>query len=199
MTLIACPSCDAIYRYSPISGRARALCARCGSEVHHAAHERLDRWLALALAALIAFVIANVYPIVEIRLGSERTDATLLGALSATWKGGMPVLALLVGLCAFAVPLLKLLLEIHVLRFAADGRRPPASTTLLPILSAVQPWSMIEVFVIGVLVAIVKLGADTTVIVGPGLFGFAVLAVLMAALSGFDPATVWARLDRLPA
>ncbi|MGQ0529929.1 MAG: paraquat-inducible protein A [Panacagrimonas sp.] len=199
MTLIACPSCDAIYRYLPTSAHSRALCVRCGSQIHHAQHQSLDRWLALALAALIAFAIANVYPIVEIRLGSERTDATLLGALYATWNEGMPALALLVGLCAFAMPLLKLLLEIYVLRFAAVGRRPPASTTVLPILSAVQPWSMIEVFVIGVLVAIVKLGADATVIIGPGLGGLAALSLLMAALSGFDPAMVWARLDRLRA
>ena len=197
--IAVCEHCDAVHRRVFLPPRARAHCSRCGSVLYVARRTHLDGWLALTIAAAIAYLIANLNPIVEIQLRGESTRASLFDALFATWQSGAAPVAVLAALCAFVFPLVRIGLELGVLACLQSGRRPPALRAAMHTLSAVRPWSMIEVFMLGVVVALVKLGGEATVIPGAGLAGFAALTILLTVLATFDPDSLWENADRLPA
>lgn len=194
--LVVCAHCDAVHRRVALPARARAHCVQCDSVLYRAGRVRLESWLALTLGCAIVYLIANLNPIVELELRGEHTRATLLDALVATWQAGVAPVAVLAALCALVFPLLRIGLELYVLAFLHAGRRPPALAAAMQALRVMRPWSMVEVFMLGVLVALVKLGSDATVIPGAGLAGFAGLTVLMPLLATFDTDALWDRADR---
>ncbi len=196
-SIAVCEHCDAVHRRVRLAARARAECVRCGTVLYTERHRHLDGWLALTIASAIAYLIANFNPIVEIDLRGESTQASLFEALSATWKSGAEPVAALAALCALVFPMLHILLEMLVLAHLQVGRRPPALRVAMHTLGMIRPWSMIEVFMLGVVVALVKLGGETTVIPGAGLAGFAILTVLLTLLSGFDPESLWENADQV--
>lgn len=196
-TIAVCEHCDAVHRRVRLAPRARAHCVRCGTVLYAERRTHLDGWLALTLAAGIAYLVANLNPIVEIQLRGESTRASLFEALSATWNSGAEPVAALAALCAFVFPLIRIALELVVLSYLQFGRRPPALRAAMHTLVQIRPWSMIEVFMLGVVVALVKLGGETTVIPGAGLAGFAVLTVLLTVLATFDPDTLWENAERV--
>lgn len=195
-SIAVCEHCDAVHRRVHLAPRARAHCVRCGTVIYTERRRHLDGWLALTIASAIAYLVANLNPIVEIQLRGESTQASLFQALSATWYSGAEPVAALAALCAFVFPLVRIALETVVLTYLQFGRRPPALRAAMHTLVHIRPWSMIEVFMLGVVVALVKLGGETTVIPGPGLAGFAVLTVLLTILASFDPDTLWENAER---
>lgn len=196
--IVVCTHCDAVHRRVRLDLRELAHCMRCGNLLYAARRTHLDGWLALTLASAIAYLVANLNPIVEIELRGESTQTSLFGALATTWQSGAAPVAALAALCAFILPLLRIVLELLVLGYLQWGRRPPGLRAAMHTLAAIRPWSMIEVFMLGVVVSLVKLGGETTVIPGAGLAGFAVLTVLLAVLAGFDPDTLWEHAERMP-
>lgn len=169
---------------------------RCGSVLYVARRVHLDSWLALTVASGIAYLIANLNPIVEIELRGERTRATLFDALATTWAAGAAPVAALAALCVFVFPLVRIGLETYVLALLQSGRRPPGLGQVMHVLRLMRPWSMVEVFMLGVVVALVKLGGQATVIPGAGLLGFAALTVLLTTLATFDTDAVWEHAGR---
>lgn len=195
--LVICAHCDAVHRRTPLPPRGRAHCTRCGNELYASGRTQLEAWLALATASAIAYLVANLNPIVEIDLRGESTRASLFDALVATWDGGAPPVAALAAACAFLFPLLCIALELFVLASLHAGRRPAMLGHAMRVLHTLRPWSMVEVFMLGVVVSLVKLGGQTTVIPGPGLAGFAVLTVLLTLLATFDPHSLWDAAERV--
>lgn len=196
MRLAVCEHCDAVHRRVSLPANAHAHCVRCGSELYAARRTQLEAWLALTVACGIVFVIANVNPIVELQLRGENTRASLLDALIATWHSGAAPVAVLAAMSAFLFPLLRIALELYVLTFLHLDRRPPGLPQAMHALRTMRPWSMIEVLMLGILVAVVKLGGEATVIPGAGLAAFAVLTALLTVLSAYDPEVLWERADR---
>lgn len=197
--LAICAHCDAVHRRRPLPPRGHAYCTRCGNELYASGRTHLEAWLALAAASAIAYLVANLNPIVEIELRGESTRASLFDALLATWYGGAPPVAVLAAACAFLFPLLRIGVELFVLANLQAGRRPAQLGRSMRVLQALRPWSMVEVFMLGVIVSLVKLGGQTTVIPGPGLAGFAVLTVLLTLLATFDTHSLWDAAERVPA
>ena len=195
--LVICAHCDAVHRRRPLPPRGRACCARCGNELYAAGRTHLEAWLALAAASGIAYLVANLNPIVEIELRGESTRASLFDALVATWSGGAAPVAALAAACAFLFPLARIGLELFVLSNLHAGRRPALLGPSMRLLHTLRPWSMVEVFMLGVIVSLVKLGGQTTVIPGPGLAGFAVLTVLLTLLATFDTHSLWDAAERV--
>lgn len=194
--LAVCEHCDAVHRRVPLPTRARAHCVRCGSVLYVARRAHLDSWLALTVASGIAYLIANLNPIVEIELRGESTRATLFDALATTWQAGAAPVAALAALCVFVFPLIRIGLETYVLALLQSGRRPPGLGKVMHVLRLMRPWSMVEVFMLGVVVALVKLGGQATVIPGAGLLGFAALTVLLTTLATFDTDALWEHAGR---
>jgi paraquat-inducible protein A len=197
--LVICAHCDAVHRRRPLPPRGHAYCTRCGSELYAARRTHLEAWLALTAASGVAYLVANLNPIVEIDLRGESTRASLFDALVATWDGGAPPVAALAAACAFLFPLMRIGLELFVLANLHLGRRPAMLGRAMRLLHTLRPWSMVEVFMLGVVVSLVKLGGQTTVIPGPGLAGFAVLTVLLTLLATFDTHSLWEAAERVSA
>lgn len=171
-----------------------AACPRCGFTLRDRKPNSLARTWAFGIAALILYIPANVYPVLTvIRLGSGQTSTILGGAQELLEMGEWP-LALLVFFASIAVPVLKLagLTILLLTTHARYGDRLRDRTILYRIVDAIGRWSMIDVFMISILVALVQFGAVATVRPGPGSIAFAGVVVLtMFAAGSFDPRLMW--------
>ena len=173
----------------------RAECSRCGAVLRHFRSGSLERCAALTSAALILFVVANLFPVLTFELEGRAQSATLISGSLALWRGGFESLAILVFLVLILAPLLEMLATLYVVLPLAYGVAMPGAARAFRTAARLRPWAMAEVFLLGLIVAYVKLSdlAELT----PGLslaalLGFIVLQVWGdAALSPFD---VWERL-----
>jgi len=188
---IVCEGCDAVYHRVRLRRREVSHCARCGTELDRHAGDQGARVLPLTVASLILFAIANLFPIVEIELRGLSSETTLAGAVIVLGGEGMSVVALLVLATTILFPLLQLCILFYLLVPMARERRPAGFGVLVRILQSLRPWGMIEVFLLGVLVAIVKLSSLAQVVAGPALWAFMVLTVLLTAVLSFNPRTFW--------
>lgn len=188
---ILCEGCDAIYQRVPLRRREVAHCPRCGTELDRHAGDQSARVLPLTVACLILFAIANLFPIVEIELQGLTSQTTLAGAVVALSSEGMSPVALLVLATTILFPLMQLCILVYLLVPMAYERRPVGFAILVKALQALRPWGMVEVFLLGVLVAIIKLGSMAQVIPGPALWAFGALTVLLTAVLSFNPKTFW--------
>lgn len=191
----ACECCDALYQRMPLPHKGVALCQRCGAVLYRNRPADLDLQLALTLAGLIVLVLANAYPIVEIELQGTRNEAGLWGAILAAYDSGVGLVAVVSAATLFFFPLLQLVVLLWVLLPLRNGHEPPGFLWAMHALRLMRPWSMVEVFMLGVLVSVVKLASMAVIAPGIGLWSFAVLTVIITALSTFDLDDLW---DRLP-
>ena len=189
---IVCEGCDAIYGRAALREREVARCAVCGTELERHLGGQQERILPLAVAGLIMFGVANLFPIVEIELRGLRSQTTLAGAVVALAGEGMSLVALLVLATTILVPLLQLLILLWLLVPLRRHERVVAGFAwLVRTMQSLRPWGMIEVFLLGVLVALVKLSSMATVLPGPALYAFMALTVLLTAVLAFDPRGFW--------
>ncbi len=188
---IVCEGCDAVYRRAPLRPREVAQCQRCGTELDRHAGDQGARVLPLTVACLILFAIANLFPIVEIELRGLRSQTTLMGAVMVLGAEGRSVVALLVLATTILFPLLQLCILFYLLVPTTRVRRPAGFNLLVRLMQSLRPWGMIEVFLLGVLVALVKLSSLAEVVAGPALWAFVALTVLLTAVLSFDPRTFW--------
>jgi paraquat-inducible protein A len=189
MQRMGCDTCRLVTR-----GRDGALCPRCGFALHHRKPNSLARTWALVLASLILYIPANTYPFLTvIRFGSGQPSTILQGVRELMDIGEWP-LALLVFFASVTVPVLKLVGLILLLTTTMAGLRTHRRdrTVLYRVLDAVGRWSMIDIFMESILVALVQFGAVVTVIPGPGAIAFASVVILtMFAARTFDPRLIW--------
>jgi len=186
-----CEGCDAVYRRPTLRRREVANCQRCGTEIDRHGGEQLQRILPLTIGSLMLFTIANVFPIVEIELQGRSSQTTLIGAVMALTGEGMSLVAMLVLATTLLFPLMQLAILAYLLVPLLRGWRPPGFALLVRILQSLRPWGMIEVFLLGVLVAVVKLSGMATVVAGPALWAFVGLTVLLTSVLSFDPRRFW--------
>lgn len=185
--LIACEMCAAVFHREPLNPGEAACCTRCGNHLWRYSRLPVDAWLALAITAVIVFLIANAYPIASMSVQGMVRLASLPDALLVTWHRGDRVVALMCGLAAFALPLLQILLLLWILPPLRQRRIAPWFGPALRLLSFLRPWSMVPVFLLGVLVAVVKLAGMASVSPGAGLAGFALLTILLTMLGRLSP------------
>ena len=188
---ILCESCDAVCDRVPLGEREIASCPRCGIELERHPGAQRDRILPLTVASLIVFVIANLFPIVEIEVRGLRSETTLVGAVIALAGDGRSLLALLVLATTLLMPLLHLLILLWLLVPLQRGQRVAGFAPLVRAMQALRPWGMIDIFLLGVLVAIIKLSSMATVLPGPALWAFMALTVLLTMVTAFDPRRLW--------
>ena len=198
-SIIACHECDLLHcvRELPKGGVAR--CMRCGAVLYRRRENSLDTVLALTLAGLLLFFIANAFPFLTMRLDANIQETTLLTGVIRLFDQGMPWLALLVVVTSVAAPLFKLVLLLYVVLPLRLGWAPPGAGRALRYVIALQPWAMMEVFLLGILVAMVKLASMADILVGPALYAFAFLILVLAGItSSLDPHEIWDRLEVSP-
>lgn len=195
--LVVCDECDAVYRRRALAPREIARCRRCGSMIGRGRALSVDGQLALAIAALIVFVIGNVSDIVTLDLAGVASPVTLYESIRSTWATGQHLVAVLAGATAFAFPLAVIVLRLYVLLPLVAGVRVRGFVPAMRALRWVTHWSMVEVFLFGALVAIVKSAGLASVILGVGIFSYAVLAFLLAANQAAGLHGLWRRASEL--
>ncbi|WP_420995471.1 paraquat-inducible protein A [Cupriavidus sp. 30B13] len=196
--LVACEYCDAVYRREPLAAGERAQCLRCGGQLYRESTRAYARLLPLVLAALILFAVSNAYPIVEMDLKGVRTETTLWGAVQALYADRMEPVAMLVFATTILFPLTEMLMMLYLLVPMARRRMPAGFERIVRGIRQTRPWGMIEVFMIGVLVTLVKLSTMAQVLPGVALWSFGALVVVLAAMLSFDPRNLWDYLEEEP-
>jgi paraquat-inducible protein A len=198
--LIACHECDTLFTKPRLLGsRMVARCPRCGATLYRGISRRLDAICAMTLAALITFLIAQGYPIVELDANGITSQTTLFGALVALWNEDMQIVAVMVFCATTLFPLTELVALLYVLIPIRSGFVAPGFNQVLRAIQFVRPWGMIEVFMLGVLITIVKMVSLARVIPEAALFAFGVLTLMFAVVVTFDPRTLWDLADELNA
>jgi paraquat-inducible protein A len=196
---IICEQCDWVQQRLPCPRHATVRCARCGCQLYRDNQHSLDTMLALAAASLIVFVIANLRPLMELEISGKHSEITVWQMILATSDSNVSVIAVPAALCVFFFPLLQICLYGYVLLPLASGHVPVAFAGAMHGLRQMQPWIMVEVFMLGLLVSVVKLSVLATATPRAGMLGFAVLTVLLTALSAGDLRRLWSLADELQA
>ncbi len=173
-------------------------CPRCGAELHCRKPNSIARTWALVIAALVFYIPANILPVTHTAaLGSVQSDTIMSGVIYFIHSGSWPV-ALIIFIASVFVPLLKLVILIGLLlsvQFRSQ-RRPLDRARLYRLIEAIGRWSMLDVFVVTILVALVHMGTLANVVAGPGALYFgAVVVVTMFAAQSFDARLIWDNLE----
>lgn len=189
--LVACHECDTLHRRVPLRRHALARCTRCGALLYSPPPFSAQQLFALVLGSLLVFMIAMAFPIVGLEVQGTRVSSTLPEAIWRLWDQERPVVAVLVFATTALFPLLELSALLYLLWHLLHGRCAPGFARVVGAVQALRPWGMIEVFMLGVLVAVVKLSHMAHVIPGVALWAFGALTFLLAAVVSFDPRHLW--------
>jgi len=194
-SLIACHECDLIHQVQPLPDGGAARCVRCDALLYYQKKDSLDRTLSLTIAGLVLFIVANTFPFLAMKSGGLVRETTLITGIKGLHHQGMEALALLVLLTSILVPFVQIAGMLYVLVPLKVNRVPRNLALVYRFLRSVQPWSMMEVFMLGILVSYVKLGKMAKIVPGLALYSFVVLIfVLAGAAASMDPRIVWDRL-----
>jgi paraquat-inducible protein A len=193
--LIECHDCGLYLRAKALPESSTAKCPRCGAGLYGRTNRGIDHAIALSIAGLVLFAIANIYPFMTFKLeGREQVSTLITGVLEFLDQGLWP-LAVLVLAVTIVIPLAKMLGTLAVLIPVRYGLRVRGLGRLFRIVEIMHPWAMMEVFMLGVLVAYVKLTDLAILELGPALFAFtALIFVLAAAESSIEPREIWTAL-----
>ncbi len=195
--LIACNDCDLMHTVRPLPEGGVAFCSRCGSVLYRSKRNPLDRTLAMALTGLVLFVLANTFPFLAMKSAGIVRETTLFTGILELYDQKMQVLAALVMLTSQIVPLIEILGLLYIFVPLKFDRRPWKLALVWRCLTKVRTWSMMEVFMLGILVSLVKLAKLATIVPGIAVYAFALLIfVLAAASASLDPRLIWDALDK---
>lgn len=197
--LLACDVCRLVSRAPAPGGDAH--CPRCSATLHARKPASLARTWAFLIAAMILYVPANTLPIMDTSslFGTQRD--TILSGIAFLWASGSFVLALLVFFASVVVPLAKML-ALTVLAASVQLRaawHPRTRTRLYRVIEFVGRWSMLDIYVVTMLVALVQVNTVAAIHAGPGAAAFGAVVVLtMFAAASFDPRLIWDALGEEP-
>lgn len=192
--LAGCHTCGKV---SPVT---LGLCPRCGSHLHLRKPSSIQRTVALMVAATALYIPANILPIMTVVELGDVTENTIISGMMTFWRQGAYPIAIVIFTASIVIPLLKIV-ALTWLCLAASGRLHPSPGMLGKIYwftELLGRWSMVDIFVVGILVALVQLGNYMTITPGPGALAFAGVVVLtMLAAMSFEPRLLWDRLEAL--
>jgi paraquat-inducible protein A len=192
--LAGCHTCGKV---TPVD---QGTCPRCGSALHLRKPNSVQRTMAFMAAAAFLYVPANILPIMTVMELGDVTTNTIVGGMITFWRSGAYPIAIVIFTASILIPFLKII-SLTWLCLAASGKLSPSPGMLGKIYwftELLGRWSMVDIFVVGILVALGQLGNYMTITVGPGALAFAgvVLLTMFAAMS-FDPRLLWDRLHEL--
>lgn len=188
---VICESCDSVHRRAPLREAEVARCRCCGGELYRNNRYDLNAMLALTLASLLVFGIANGYPLMDIEINGRHSHTTLWQTIAVTYQSNVTPIALVAAATVFFFPLLEICLFAYVLLSLRRGRVPPGFAAAMHTLRQMQPWTMVEVFMLGTLVSVVKLSDLASATPETGMWGFAVLTLLLTILNSYDLRELW--------
>ncbi|MFQ5645139.1 MAG: paraquat-inducible protein A [Thiogranum sp.] len=189
--LASCQTCGLLL-HLPAAGHTH--CPRCSAPMHMRKPNSISQTWALLIAAIIAYLPANLYPVMTVvSFGKSQSDTIMSGVIYLLLHGDWP-LALIVFVASVLVPLLKMLALLYLLLTVQkkSHRRKQQRTRLYRIVELVGRWSMVDIFVVALLAALVNVGAVATIEPGAGAIAFSAVVILtMFAAMNFDPRLIW--------
>ncbi|MGH8444421.1 MAG: paraquat-inducible protein A [Solimonas sp.] len=192
LALLPCEACGLICRDLPVDGEP--CCPRCDAPLHRRKPDSIRRTWAFLIAAMLLYIPANALPIMQTSTLIYNENDTILGGVRVLWLGGSWDLAIIVFVASICVPLLKMIALIILLVTARRGSswRRRGRARLYRVVEFVGQWSMLDIFVVALLVALVNFQSVAEVRAGPGAIAFGAVVVLtMLASMSFDPRLIW--------
>ena len=192
--LIICGECHRLHRRSA----AHLYCQRCGARLHARRPHSIARTWALLLAAAILYIPANLLPIMSVNFLGNGAPATIMGGVIELIHAGMLPIASVVFIASILVPSFKLCGLVLLLYSVQRHQRlsPRQRILMYRFIEWIGRWSMLDIFVIAILVALVRFGNLASIEAGPGAAAFALVVVLtMLAATSFDPRLIWDNTD----
>jgi paraquat-inducible protein A len=195
---ISCHDCDLVHRVPRVPAGGAARCSRCGALLFRETRDSLERTLALTIAGVVLFVAANTFPFLSFEMQGQTTHTTLGTGVVDLYRQGMEEIAALVLFTAILAPAIHLTTLLYLLVPLRLGRVPRGLAAAFRLMCRIQPWSMMEVFMLGILVSVVKLAGMADILPGLALYSFAVLIfVLAAANASLDHRAIWREAEAL--
>jgi paraquat-inducible protein A len=190
--IVACLTCGLVQEVDDVPRDSVIKCERCHFQIfHRRAHSRA-RTLAFSLAALILYFPSNFYPIITADYQGQHTQTTIFQGIRSLFAHQQYFIALLVFCTSILTPALKIIGLIFISLTLDWPRWKMARTWIFKIISVIDPWNMLEVFLLAICVSMVELGEIATVHPGRGVFSFAVAVVLtLLATLSFDSRLIW--------
>jgi len=178
----------------------KAACVRCGHVVAKELGGGRDRALPLAVTAAVALLVANTFPLMELHVLGRFASTTIAGGAYEMWTQGQRLTSVLVAFCALIAPVGYLSFVITLLLAARRSRMPRWSGEMLRWLGHLEVWSMLEVVMLGILVALVKIAQLATVNPGIGMYAFGATILLIPAIAvNLDRREMWRRVEWMDA
>ena len=191
-----CHFCDTLHEAASIPEKTAARCLRCGVVLYQNRPASLARVSAFSLAALLLMVVAHLFPFLTLDAASLRRHLTLVGAGIALMDKDSPTLGCAIILFTTVVPLLISGGLIYICGPLLIGRLAPGAFHVAKWMRQSEPWNMVEVFLLGVLVSLLKLAKMADVHFGIGFWAFAgVMLCMAAAMAGIDRNELWDRME----
>lgn len=198
--VILCEECDSLYQKPDALDGHVAHCACCGTEIERYAQK--DHYiLPLTIASILMFLVANSMPIAQLRLQGLESQSTLIGSVLSLTAHGDWLFALMVLATTFAFPLMQLCLLLYIALHMhrqnmshqnnSTAKPLPYLNIVMRIMHGLKPWSMIEVFMLSMMVAIIKLANSATLILGPAIWAFVALTILLSLVLSVNQHSLW--------
>ena len=198
MPLVGCHDCDAVVPEPDVPNGGSAVCGRCGGTLFRRQRATVEITLALTTAAAILFVVANAYPFLSFEMQGQTTRTTLISGTAALWEGERYAVAVLVLMTTIVAPAMQIGLLLYVLAPLHFHHPAPLAVPAFRWVEACRPWSMMEVFLIGIFVAVVKLSDMADIVPGIALWAFGLLIPILAGGTAFlDAEIVWREIGDL--
>ena len=193
---VACPDCDLLQRIPPIPPGEKACCTRCGCVLARKPAGSPDLPLVLAITAAVVFVIANSTRLMDLSVFGRSASTTIIGGALEMWKEGQQITGILVLFCAVIAPGGYIAFMLTLLLGARRNPVPLWVGAMLRWVHHFEMWSMLEVMMLGILVALIKIAQLATVQAGIGMYAVGALILLFPAIVvTFDIRELWQRLE----
>jgi len=194
--LSVCHFCDTLHETAPLPEGTAAICRCCGAVLYQNRPASLARVTAFSITALILMLVVNSFPFLTMDAASIRTTLNLASAARALIEQGSPILGVALALFTIVTPVSVAGGMIYVCAPLMFGRIAPGAVHVAKWLNKTEPWNMIEVFLLGVLVSLLKLDKVADVHFGMGFWAFGLMMLCMAAaVAGIDRDELWDRLE----
>ncbi len=190
-SLVVCEECGLPHRWRPMASREIARCLRCDAVVGRGHRLSIRAVLALTITAAAAWLVLVSAPLMTISLRGGTESATLPQSILAAWQGGQEIVAVVAAITALVAPAAFIGLRLYLLAPLAAGRRPPGFAWCVRLLHQAGRWNMIEVFTVGVLLALVRLSGLADTAPGPGLYALGAVTLLFAAIESAGLKHLW--------
>ncbi len=193
---LVCPDCDVVLEVEPLQEGEKAICPRCAFALMTHERNSIHRTAALAFAAAVLFLVSNCFPFMTLRAGFRESEMMLWQSASGLDTEGYPYLGFAVAIFILVAPTLLIGGLLYLLLPLLSERRLPGAARLCRWVLAARRWNMIEVFLLGALVSLLKLGKLAELTLGASFWSFVGLIIcLTAALASIHPRELWTRLE----